>query len=253
MSSNFFPLSLNNISIINNNREDIFSPLNETKNFWCHICKKKFMKEQGGNEDIKCPVCGQTFCELIENDDTSNESHPIHFEPFTVNDNNETNLINNRTNSSFSRRNIIEINNIGAIRTQRIFDFVSNYFIIQQYNNNFDLLIQHLMRNDPNKYGNPPASKNSVEKLTKYKIDDKKIKEFGVENSCGVCKDEFNIGEECLSMPCNHYFHENCLIPWLKQRNSCPICRYELPTDDPDFEEMKKIRNNNGNNRVDSQ
>ena len=127
-----------------------------------------------------------------------------------------------------------------------------NYIIDQNYNDNFDNIITHLMLHDTNRYGNPPASKKAVEKLKKYKINEEKIKEFGFENACAVCKDEFNIGEECLSMPCNHYFHGNCLMPWLKERNSCPVCRYELPTDDADFEEMKKIkmRNDNNNNII---
>ena len=89
--------------------------------------------------------------------------------------------------------------------------------------------------------------------MKKYKIDENKIKEFGFENSCAVCKDEFSIGEECLSMPCNHYFHGDCLLPWLEKRNSCPTCRYELPTDDADFEEKKKQKLNHNNSNVNNE
>ena len=122
--------------------------------------------------------------------------------------------------------------------------------IFQNNNNYLDYIINQLMINDTNNYGNPPAAKKEVEKLKKLKITEEKLKEFGIENTCAVCKDEFKIGEDCLLMPCNHQFHDNCIMPWLNKRNSCPVCRYELPTDDKDFEEMKKLKSNRINNNA---
>ena len=67
-------------------------------------------------------------------------------------------------------------------------------------------------------------------------------------NECSVCKEEFNQEEIVREMPCKHKFHENCIMPWLKQHNSCPTCRFELQTDDTDYENKKKNANNN--NRI---
>ncbi|CAH9109498.1 unnamed protein product [Cuscuta epithymum] len=80
--------------------------------------------------------------------------------------------------------------------------------------------------------GSPPASKSVIESLPCVVITDKDLSINSV--SCAVCKDEILIGEKVNKLPCSHYYHGGCIVPWLSIRNTCPVCRYELPTDDDD-------------------
>ncbi|KAK9814583.1 hypothetical protein WJX72_008201 [[Myrmecia] bisecta] len=48
---------------------------------------------------------------------------------------------------------------------------------------------------------------------------------------CSVCHDEFAEGGEVVQLPCKHCYHEDCIIPWLKTHNTCPVCRAALPAD----------------------
>ncbi|CAK8565058.1 unnamed protein product [Lathyrus sativus] len=44
---------------------------------------------------------------------------------------------------------------------------------------------------------------------------------------CSICFEDFKVG---VCMPCSHMFHMDCIQDWLNISNSCPLCRFQLPT-----------------------
>ncbi|BFY99030.1 hypothetical protein BsWGS_02070 [Bradybaena similaris] len=44
-------------------------------------------------------------------------------------------------------------------------------------------------------------------------------------DTCPVCLDEFKSGEKLAICQCKHGFHSRCLLLWLEQRNTCPMCK----------------------------
>ncbi|KAG2334496.1 hypothetical protein Bca52824_005676 [Brassica carinata] len=98
----------------------------------------------------------------------------------------------------------------------------------------YDLLFEQFAQAGITNLRFPPTSESVIKNLPVVQID--------VENDdCAVCKDEMGIGSEAvvLLLPCNHKYHGECIVPWLETRNTCPVCRYELPTDDVDYERRK--------------
>ena len=59
--------------------------------------------------------------------------------------------------------------------------------------------------------------------------------------SCPICSEDFIVGEQQLCMPCAHFYHEACVVPWLDAKKTCPICRYELTSDIPTVVELEKF------------
>ena len=67
---------------------------------------------------------------------------------------------------------------------------------------------------------------------------------------CPICLVKFSdssakkneeIKKNAIRLPdCGHSFHSECLLRWLDNTSSCPLCRSELPTDDNMYEEFKR-------------
>jgi E3 ubiquitin-protein ligase RNF115/126 len=86
------------------------------------------------------------------------------------------------------------------------------------------LLLQHLAESDPNRYGTPPAKKEAVEALPTVTVEEVV--------SCSICLDDLELGSQAKQMPCEHKFHSPCILPWLELHSSCPVCRFELPSEE---------------------
>lgn len=102
----------------------------------------------------------------------------------------------------------------------------------------FEELLERLAETGSSRRGAPPAAISFVNNLPRVIVNDEHEKNGGL--ACAICKDVLASGTEVNQLPCLHLYHPSCILPWLTARNSCPICRYELPTDDKDYEEQKQ-------------
>ena len=196
-----------------------------SKKYWCYNCKKTFNKIYIESQPIECIFCYNQICEEITGNENNNPQNYIPYNP----------------RGEENQPQIIRISNPNNF----LIDFVLNLLNLEYEEEEIETILNYIMNNDTNRYGSPPASKTEIEKLNKYILTKEKLDNLGIENICSVCKEEFQIGNEMLDLPCKHYFHKDCLMPWLNQHDSCPICRFELKTEDEDYEKMKIERNRN--------
>ncbi|CAD5315637.1 unnamed protein product [Arabidopsis thaliana] len=244
--------------------------------YWCHMCSQTVNPVM--EAEIKCPFCQSGFVEEMEDDDDHDSSDPADVrannslwapilmelmnDPVrrrrnqsveSVEDNqNEVQTENNEDDGENDldwqlqeilrrrrRHSAAVLQLLQGIRAGLSVESEStgnggDYFI----GPGFEMLLQRLAENDPNRYGTPPAKKEAVEALATVKIEETL--------QCSVCLDDFEIGTEAKLMPCTHKFHSDCLLPWLELHSSCPVCRYQLPADEAKTDSVTTTSDNNG-------
>ncbi|XP_059452489.1 RING-H2 finger protein ATL54-like [Corylus avellana] len=62
---------------------------------------------------------------------------------------------------------------------------------------------------------------------------------------CPICWEDFEEREEVTLTPCNHMFHEGCIMAWVNTNSHCPLCRYAFS--DQMKETTPNLNNNNNN------
>jgi hypothetical protein len=98
-------------------------------------------------------------------------------------------------------------------------------------------LLEFLRQNNAQQEGRskPATSKKAIKEFKRFKMSEKYTKKDGKNKiekpNCCICITDININELTLMLPCGHLFHDPCVVNWLEKNNTCPVCRFELPTE----------------------
>jgi len=114
---------------------------------------------------------------------------------------------------NFNNTNNIQMNMGGMVRAGNPFD-----------------LLQGMQQMGPMMFfgadGNmQPQSRGVSEEF----IDNLPPMKAGKEADCNICLEKVGEnGNKSCELPCGHAFDKNCLVQWLKEKDSCPVCRAKL-------------------------
>ncbi|XP_050992164.1 E3 ubiquitin-protein ligase RNF115 [Labeo rohita] len=99
-----------------------------------------------------------------------------------------------------------------------------------------DVVITQLLAQSENT-GPPPAAKEMISSLPTVSISSEQA---ACRLECPVCREEYSEGESVRQLPCLHYFHSNCIVPWLQLHDTCPVCRKSLDGEDRGFQPQRR-------------
>lgn len=58
-------------------------------------------------------------------------------------------------------------------------------------------------------------------------------------NTCSICIDKFQEGDDVIISACSHVFHRDCVLVWLERKDECPMCRQDM-WDQDDYKKIEQ-------------
>lgn len=103
----------------------------------------------------------------------------------------------------------------------------------EDYDSDSDSDHEHdLFENEEDDSRKDPVSRSLIESIPSVKITEAFIgsitSTLDPPPSCSVCTEGFVFGTEAKRLPCNHIYHDDCIVMWLLRSNSCPLCRSRM-------------------------
>lgn len=250
---------MNTITSSSSNLDNSSPSLRSLSKYWCFVCEKEFLQNITTPSEVFCPECGG-ISELIENNDDPRQFKVYDSQAENSQANNSPSgssnqqsesptqpqnqprprfaIISEVTEGPFGRIVVQTMvpttqgaqnqDTFGELLTTNPFaNFLNPMFSGLMMPGMGDLesrLIEEFLRNDPNRYGAPPASAESLSQLKETKF----CEESCHSKECTICQEDYKKDEAVLHLPCEHNFHKHCATEWLTRHNSCPICRKPL-------------------------
>lgn len=200
-------VNLNKCSLCNK----VFLDLDRVKLFSCKIhifhsqCLENWIRTNINS--IKCPKCG-------------NNNNDIFIPPAPLNINNfNQNRLRFRLNQNDDHSNSMSMNdedNDGLGDSYEELN-MEHDFDNENFEDDLDDMLMDQRGLDKNILDNMEISK--IQNIDKLDNDKKK---------CTICLENYAIGDDSIALPCIHIFHANCVKTWLKNHNTCPICKIEI-------------------------
>ncbi|KAF3555036.1 hypothetical protein F2Q69_00017667 [Brassica cretica] len=206
--------------------------------YWCYSCNRFVWVSSSSSSSISCPDCDGGFLEHIQQPpDSLHRRSPTRFPLSST----HAPLTRSSTNRSPNPVIVLRGSDASAAPDRSAFQMYYDdgsrsglrplppsmtEFLL---GSGFDRLLDQISQIDRGSCDDhPPASKSAIEALPVIEIDRIHL-ESDSQSHCAVCKENFELKSPAKEMPCNHIYHPDCILPWLAIRNSCPVCRHELP------------------------
>ena len=198
-------------------------------------------------KSFNCPSCNKIFKILVKPNELISKCPTCSYEPCPEIKKKKQPQRNGRNQSELDHHiNVCIERGIGREIYDDIISDIDNSFISYLLNSGLSDLVIVSRINSRNGEENKcvKVEQNIIEKLKHFKMDKKQCKKK--ENGeiefpkCIICLLEIKEGIDIILLPCEHIYHEKCIIQWFKTHNTCPLCRFEITGE--------KFKNNSGEN-----